>query len=440
MGEVRRISGGSGTGTGWDGQVQFRADLPIVLGNPAIGDVWLVEDPTTILLGIWTTYQSGLYIRDFNNGNLNDWRRLNVKVKFSDSEFAVVSVGDQSKQGKFDLSLVTTSTTRTVTWQDKDGTMALISDIAAHDLSAVLASGKIATPNDILMRLQAIKFGGTDLVSIMEDGGGGMEMLNNSGAFSSWAMIVQDGTTLGRFALGFVTALYEQTGLLATGKIKLNFGLQDPSIDLESDQLSGGKKHTVQGINPTQDNLHLLQNKNGTIAHIGDLGIEGFFLEAKGSFGTGGGWADNGFIGNLPVLFYAQNVTERAVFMFYGIARAKFDAVDPVVLFAIYSNGAPVVTTGDDVEWELSARYRAEGEAVTGAADETLTQTQTLTTIGADTRQDNLAFTLDRSKIINGEYIHLILRRLGGDANDTYADDVSVGQSGINVQTLKHNP
>jgi len=131
MGKVIHIDsqGSGGTGTGWDGQVEFRGDLPITLGEPAIGDIWLVENKTT-LLG-FTTYQSGLYIRDFNNGNLNDWRRLNVKVNFTDSEFVIVSAADTSKKAKFDMSLITTSTTRTYTWQDKNGTIALLSDITA---------------------------------------------------------------------------------------------------------------------------------------------------------------------------------------------------------------------------------------------------------------------------------------------------------------------
>ena len=125
----RDTSGGGGSGTGWTGQVEFRADLPITIGNPAIGTIYLVEKPTKILLGAYTTYQSGLYIRDFNTGALSDWRKLNVKVKFTDTEFAIVNAADESKQAKFDLSLVTTSTTRTYNYPDKNGTIALLSDI-----------------------------------------------------------------------------------------------------------------------------------------------------------------------------------------------------------------------------------------------------------------------------------------------------------------------
>lgn len=131
MGKVIHIDGatGGGDGNGWGGQVEFRGDLPITLGTPVIGDIWLVEKPTTFLG--FTTYQSGLYIRDFNTGALSDWRRLNVKVNFTDSEFAIVNASDTSKKAKFDMSLITNSTTRTYTWQDKDGTIALLSDITA---------------------------------------------------------------------------------------------------------------------------------------------------------------------------------------------------------------------------------------------------------------------------------------------------------------------
>ena len=86
MGRVIRILGGGsgGSGTGWDGQVEFRADLPVTIGIPAIGEVWLVEKPTKVL-GI-TIYQSGLYIKDSDTGSLSDWRRLNIAVTIYNSD------------------------------------------------------------------------------------------------------------------------------------------------------------------------------------------------------------------------------------------------------------------------------------------------------------------------------------------------------------------
>lgn len=312
--------------------------------------------------------------------------------------------------------------------------------INTQDLFDVLTEGNSVGGLNIKMGLASILFGATDLVSMTEDGAGGWMLLNNSGAFSGISFRVQDGTTLGNMSLGFTKLLLEQTGLLDSGKIHLEFAITDPKLTLESDQASGGKMQMIQSDgSPTADRLHKLQDKDGVLAHILDKGIEGFFLTPQGSFGTGGGWADSGFIGNLPVLFYAQNSTERGVFMFYATKRIFFDAIDPEVGFTIYSVDAP--SGGDeDVEWELQARYRADGDPVVGAPDETLTQTQTLATQVADSRQSNLEFTLDRTKISDQDVIFLILRRLGGDANDNYSSDVGVGQSGITAQTTKHNP
>lgn len=142
------FSSASGSGAkGWSDSVEFRADLPVTLNNPTIGEVYLVEKPTKILLGAYTTYQSGLYIRELNNGNLNDWRKLNVKVKFNDSQFAVVSAVDESKEAKLDLSLVSASTTRTLSVQDKDGTIALDEDVVFNEktIGTNLSTGVIET-------------------------------------------------------------------------------------------------------------------------------------------------------------------------------------------------------------------------------------------------------------------------------------------------------
>jgi len=138
MGEVIFIDGESNTVVnGWAGQVEFRADLPIALGDPILQTVYLVEKPTTILLGLYTTYQSGLYIRNANTGALSDWERLNVKLKFTDGEFAIVNAADESKQVKFDASLLTTATTRTFQLPDLSGVLALSNDNELNIYSAL---------------------------------------------------------------------------------------------------------------------------------------------------------------------------------------------------------------------------------------------------------------------------------------------------------------
>lgn len=168
-------------------------------------------------------------------------------------------------------------------------------------------------------------------------------------------------------------------------------------------------------------------------------GIEAFFIQANGSFGTGGGWADSGFIGDVPLLFFNQNSSEKAIYSFYITGRSILTDIDPQMVFVVYSTGAPVATTGDDVVWQLEVRYIAETELATKTPDETLIITQTLTTLTANTRQELLIFTFDRTLITNQDDIQMTLTRLGSDAADTYSSDIGVGQSGIAIETSNHN-
>lgn len=280
---------------GWSGQVEFRGNLPINIGDPAIGIIYLVEKPTTILLGAYTTFQSGLYIRDANTGSLSDWRRLNVKIHFTDGEFAIVNSADQSKTVKLDASALTTSTTITASFQKGSGIIAY------------------------------------------------------------------------------------------------------------------------------------------------KVGIEAFFIQAKGLFGTGAGWADTGFINDTPVLLYSPVQTERAIFMFYGMARFIFDNIDPQVGFVVYSTSAPSAGN-DDIRWQLEAVYVAETESTGKTPDETILQTQNMTTLVLNSRQTLLLFTIDRTKISDQDSMKFILTRIGPDGLDNYSSDVGVGQSGMILETFDKNP
>jgi len=116
---------------GWDGEVNTRNDLPITVGDPPVGSVYLVLQPITeSIMGIpYKTYQSGLYLRSFNTGALTDWERMNVKTQFTDAEFKVVDADNTSRQAKFDVGGVSSGTVRSLTVQDKDLTIAGLDDI-----------------------------------------------------------------------------------------------------------------------------------------------------------------------------------------------------------------------------------------------------------------------------------------------------------------------
>ncbi len=167
-------------------------------------------------------------------------------------------------------------------------------------------------------------------------------------------------------------------------------------------------------------------------------GVEAFFLQPRGLFGTGAGWADEGFIGDVPVLLFAANSTERAIYTFYALSRVLLTDTNPVIAFIVYSTTAPVATTSDSVRWQLEARYIAETELATKTVDETILFTQGLPTLTANTRQPSLEFILDRTLMADQDVLLFTLSRIGGD--DIYNADISIGQSGIILVTRNHNP
>jgi len=139
-----RKIGGGGSGQGWDGSVSDRNSLPTTI-PPNAGDIYLVENPVTVtVIGIpYKTYQSGLYIRDTENGNLSDWRRLNVKVKFTSTEFRIVDPIDTSKQLGFLANLLTSGTPRFLTAQDKSYTVGDHSDIVQNAIDIADRQNKV---------------------------------------------------------------------------------------------------------------------------------------------------------------------------------------------------------------------------------------------------------------------------------------------------------
>ena len=157
-------------------------------------------------------------------------------------------------------------------------------------------------------------------------------------------------------------------------------------------------------------------------------------------FGTGAGFADEGFIGDMPVILFAANSTEKAIYTFFSLGRIVLTDTNPTINFIVYSTTAPVATTSDSVRWQLEARYITETELATKAADETILITQGLPTTVANSRQTILTFTLDKTLMTDQDVILFSLSRIGGDSSDIYNADVAIGQSGILAEAKSNNP
>lgn len=127
-------------------QVNTYNDLPITIGSPPLGSIFIVLTSS----GVWllNRKESGLYRRTGNTGTLADWERLgNWSDIAKDSNFQLVNSSDTSKLGKFDLSTISTNTLRTLSFPDASGTIALTSDFSTTTLQ--LAYNNSTTPQTI---------------------------------------------------------------------------------------------------------------------------------------------------------------------------------------------------------------------------------------------------------------------------------------------------
>jgi hypothetical protein len=123
-------SGGGGGGASYiDGEVATYTDLPLD-GSAALNTAWLVREAS----GTWLIARkpAGIYIRTATAGVSRDadWTYAGILPDvFNDANFLLYDNGDSSKNLAFELSGITTGTTRTLTVPDANGTIALTSQL-----------------------------------------------------------------------------------------------------------------------------------------------------------------------------------------------------------------------------------------------------------------------------------------------------------------------
>jgi hypothetical protein len=113
-----------------DGVVADSSLLPVTLGTPALDAVYLAK----VGSGVWLLNRkpAGLYVRVANNGVAADWTYLGAFPEVNSSaNWSLYDGTTPSKELKFDLSGITTGTTRTLTVPNASGTIARTEDFAA---------------------------------------------------------------------------------------------------------------------------------------------------------------------------------------------------------------------------------------------------------------------------------------------------------------------
>jgi hypothetical protein len=136
-------SGGGGGGASYiDGEVQNFSALPTA-NPPAVDSAYLVREPE----GTWLISRkpAGIYIRVATTGTrATDWTYAGILPDvFNDANFLLYDNGDSSKNLAFQLSGITTGTTRTLTAPDASGTIALNPMTTAGD---IVVGGTSGTP------------------------------------------------------------------------------------------------------------------------------------------------------------------------------------------------------------------------------------------------------------------------------------------------------
>ena len=129
-------SGGGGGASYIDGEVQNFSALPTA-NPPAVDSAYLVREPE----GTWLINRkpAGIYIRVATTGTrATDWTYAGILPDvFNDANFLLYDNGDSSKNLAFQLSGISTGTTRTLTIANRSGTN-VVSDTSAGSGSDVV--------------------------------------------------------------------------------------------------------------------------------------------------------------------------------------------------------------------------------------------------------------------------------------------------------------
>ncbi len=128
---------GSGGGTSYiDGDVEFHSNLPVTVGSPAVNSAFLVRKGEGLYF--ISRKPAGIWVRELNNGNLDDWKYAGTfSDLYRDANFRILNNADVSKELAFDVSGVTTGTTRTLTIANRSG-VNVVSDTSAGTGSDVV--------------------------------------------------------------------------------------------------------------------------------------------------------------------------------------------------------------------------------------------------------------------------------------------------------------
>jgi hypothetical protein len=131
-----------------DGEVATFADLPLDTAAAPLNSAWLVREAS----GLWLVNRkpAGIYIRTATGGtdrNADYTYASAFPDVFSDANFTLYDDADSTKNARFQLSNITTGTTRTLTVPDASGTLPLLETANTFTANQTLNGTNNVAPN-----------------------------------------------------------------------------------------------------------------------------------------------------------------------------------------------------------------------------------------------------------------------------------------------------
>lgn len=181
----------------------------------------------------------------------------------------------------------------------------------------------------------------------------------------------------------------------------------------------------------TGNTLTLTRNDNVDIDVIlsGGTPAEGYGirqLDARG-IGNGNTYADYGELNGVKsVILFDGNATEKL--LTDSVVAGDIDLTSGLtVVFSVFTTTTPISGSSDTVYFELEVRNYSNGDVAGKAADETLSNTITLTGGTSNTLQSYMTFDLDETLMQSGDITGLLLNRIPSNGADNYNADLAIG-------------
>lgn len=171
-----------------------------------------------------------------------------------------------------------------------------------------------------------------------------------------------------------------------------------------------------------------------TLDNAGNIEVDGtifptvtrtYIATPRFRVGIGGSAASSGAIEDVPCILFNDTQDQIGNFATDVIPSVDLSSVNPYFeVHWIITGAAGVGTETVDLKFEI--RYRADGEAVDGAYDETITEVIEIPT-GTAYIHGHTDFTLDRTLMATGEMISVKVTRLANTGGtDDYDDDFGI--------------